>query len=184
MEPPRVPAVFRSHDGTRTRETRVFATPCGEAFQEAPEVARLLEAAADAVDMDLVLLGHVNGSAYTAVAVHARRPELALPEGTLIPIGETYCREELTSDTPFVLGDAQEEPRFASHPGFVTHGLRAYVGVPIVLADGTLYGTLCAADVRPRNPTLRGIERLQRLARLAATHVERRLGLPAAGYVS
>lgn len=134
----------------------------------------LLAEVAELFGMELVLLGHVNDKTYTTTAVYSRLPPPLLGKGAEIPIGETYCREEMTAKAPFVLGDAELEG-FGEHPGYTRHGLRAYVGAPIELEDGTVFGTLCAVDRQPRAPRLEAVERLLEIAKLVGAIVSERL---------
>jgi signal transduction histidine kinase len=49
----------------------------------------------------------------------------------------------------------------------------SYVAVPVLLSDGTFFGTLCGVDPSPRNFARSQIELLTVLARLLATYIER-----------
>jgi GAF domain-containing protein len=59
-----------------------------------------------------------------------------------------------------------------------TAGIAAYVGIPIALVDGTVYGTLCVASHRPRGElTERDVAFLQGIARRVADKVaDQRVG--------
>ncbi|WP_325049484.1 MULTISPECIES: GAF domain-containing protein [Sphingomonas] len=46
------------------------------------------------------------------------------------------------------------DPRWNSHPAPALYGFKSYVSLPIILSDGTFFGTLCAIDPHPRK--LRG----------------------------
>ena len=175
MLPERREATFVDVTGERVRRAPVLPDPHLELFH-GPAGAEGLEAelasVGERLGMGLVLLGHVNGERYTVVALHRREPRYALEPGDVIPIGETYCRQEITADKAFVLGNAALDPRFASHPGYLKYGLIAYVGAPITLPDGTVFGTLCAVDAEPKVPRLDAVEHLvatsERLGRLVA----------------
>lgn len=174
----RCEARFMAQDGERTRSARILADPQLDIFtgpNGADGLEDILADTAEAAGMRLVLLGHVNESVYTAVATYTRDPALAFPQGSLIPIGETYCREEITADRPFVLGDATLYERFLHHPGYTKHGLRSYAGAPVTLPDGTLFGTLCAVDTGPSLPSLKGVEKLIVLAKEAGRRIGERL---------
>jgi len=172
----RVP--ITDHFGRRKREHRVLAEAPLAAFEGeygTTGLEELLREVAEATGMELVLLGHVNADTYTTVAAWTKRPPPPLSKGSRIPIVETYCRQELTADAPFVMGDAILAG-FAEHPGYVKYGLRAYVGVPVILGDGTTFGTLCAVDTHPRVPSLAGVERLIEASLRVAEELSRRLG--------
>jgi hypothetical protein len=52
-------------------------------------------------------------------------------------------------------------------------GARAYVGVPVVVADGSFFGTLVGLDTGSKNQLPEHVEWLQVLARLAALEIQR-----------
>jgi diguanylate cyclase (GGDEF)-like protein len=62
---------------------------------------------------------------------------------------EDTARDERFADNPLVLGDPH---------------LMAYAGAPIVAPDGTVLGTVCAMDYRPRDFTPQQLAVLQRVA--------------------
>ncbi|CAA9262651.1 MAG: hypothetical protein AVDCRST_MAG26-2401 [uncultured Chloroflexia bacterium] len=60
------------------------------------------------------------------------------------------------------------------HPALATFpNIRSYIGVPILLEDGRLYGTLCAVDPEAQTLTSQQAELLVVLARIVATQIER-----------
>lgn len=173
---------FSNHGSTRSLDARVLATPPLEVFpgkDGCGGLEVLLALVAEALDMDLVLVGHVNPNTYTATAAFCRDPAIPLTKGSEIPIGDTYCREEITARAPFAIGDAAVDPTYREHPGYRKFGLRAYVGVPLLLEDGSLYGTLCATDTRPKEITPEMVDRILLLSGLVAVEISRRLGLKA-----
>lgn len=62
-----------------------------------------------------------------------------------------FCAHALQRADPLVVPDATRDARFADNP-LVTGppGIRFYVGAPLALPDGVVLGTLCIADVEPR----------------------------------
>ena len=59
-----------------------------------------------------------------------------------------YCGVACATNTPFVISDAREDHRLASHPA--RESMISYAGVPIRMSSGVTWGTLCHFDVRPR----------------------------------
>ncbi len=51
--------------------------------------------------------------------------------------------------------------------------IRSYIGVPILLADGTFFGTLCGVDPEPRPLTREQVELMCVFARFFATEIDR-----------
>ncbi len=73
-----------------------------------------------------------------------------------------------------LIENAYADPALTSHPAaavFPTIG--SYLGVPLVLADETLFGTLCVVDPEPRTFPPEQVGFLVVLARLLATQIER-----------
>lgn len=176
-------AVFTNFARDASRAARVLAKPPLDAFPGGGGLAGLeplLSLVADVLDMDLVLVGHVNGDTYTATASYSRRSDLQFPKGGTIPILETYCCEEIVAGAPFAIADAEHDPRYRDHPGYTKLGLRSYVGAPLVLEDGTLYGTLCGTDTLPKTVDHEQVERLLILAGTLSVEISRRLGLKSA----
>lgn len=68
--------------------------------------------------------------------------------GAVSRFDETYCAMTCAADAPFVTPDAGRDPRLATHPA--RESVLCYAGVPLRLASGRVWGTLCHFDVRPR----------------------------------
>jgi diguanylate cyclase (GGDEF)-like protein len=73
-----------------------------------------------------------------------------------IPMRETprdlsFCDYTIRGTGPFIVPDAQLDPRFCSSP-FVTQppGVRFYAGMPILSRDGYALGALAVLDIVPR----------------------------------
>ena len=72
-----------------------------------------------------------------------------------------------------LINDVAEVDDFQDIPAVTVFQMRAYIGVPIVLADGCVYGTLCALDRTPQQKSQRDIDMLLILARLLASQIDR-----------
>ena len=48
-----------------------------------------------------------------------------------------------------VIDEVATDAVFSGHPTPALYGFQSYISVPIVLADGSFFGTLCAIDPRP-----------------------------------
>ena len=68
--------------------------------------------------------------------------------GNVIALLEGYCGITYSTDAPFGTSDARRDPRLQSHPA--RDSMISYVGVPLRMPDGSVWGTLCHQDVRPR----------------------------------
>lgn len=93
--------------------------------------------------------------------------------GEVTPREQSICGHTiLTPDTPTIIPDATQDPRFRDNPHVVA-GLRAYLGVPLVTAGGCAIGALCVTDTVPRTPSPDEVETLQTMAVAVATELER-----------
>ena len=74
--------------------------------------------------------------------------------------------------------DAQADPRFQANP-FVTGdpNIRAYLGLPLVNAEGHALGSLCVVDRVPRSYGIETIDTLRTLSRAVVINLELRRAL-------
>ncbi|SNR90533.1 PAS domain S-box-containing protein [Geodermatophilus saharensis] len=66
------------------------------------------------------------------------------------PLSHSFCQHVVRSAAPLVITDARTEPLVADNLAIPDLHVIAYAGVPITEADGTVAGSLCAIDSRPR----------------------------------
>ncbi len=88
----------------------------------------------------------------------------------------SFCGHALEATNVMIVEDALEDERFFDNP-LVTGDpkIRFYAGAPLLLSDGTIPGTLCLIDRKPRPFTASQGEELRRLARLVVDIIELRL---------
>lgn len=86
---------------------------------------------------------------------------------------DAFCSMVVDSNQPLVLGDTHGHPAFMD--SFLTqrYGIRAYVGVPLVLSTGHTLGTLALMDTQPHDFEPRDVHILQMFARWCMSEVER-----------
>jgi signal transduction histidine kinase len=72
-----------------------------------------------------------------------------------------------------VIDNVAEDTAYCGHHTPAKYGFQSYISMPIVLADGTFFGTLCAIDPRPaRLNTPQTIGMFKLFAELIATHLD------------
>ena len=78
--------------------------------------------------------------------------------GESVPLGVTYCGHLLNGDIPNVIPSTQDDSQVRDLPATRFARIGAYIGVPLRLSDGTLYGTLCCAShhAEPNHPAAAG----------------------------
>ena len=106
-------------------------------------------------------------------------------EATETPRDDAFCAHAILGADLFVVPDALADARFADNPLVVgSPHIRFYAGAPIVAADGSCLGTVCAIDTRPRDLTERQRCALQALSRQVAALLALRQSLNQCGVLS
>lgn len=146
----------------KLRSLRVMDTLPEEEFDDIAEAAGAL------LDVPIALVSLVDGDRQWFKA----RRGLDLCD---TPREIAICSYTILQEEPMIVPDLRTDPRFAESP-VVTGplGLRFYAGAPIVV-DGCAVGTVCCADVRPREITVRQSQALAALARQVASLFRARL---------
>ena len=75
-------------------------------------------------------------------------PALTLSAGAVTPLDETWCGIVVSSGEEFATDDAALDAKLREHAA--RESVISYAGVPLRLASGRTWGTLCHFDNRPR----------------------------------
>jgi signal transduction histidine kinase len=89
--------------------------------------------------------------------------DFGLKPGGELKVETTICHEIRQSREPVVINHVTEDQVWCAHPTPAMYGFQSYISMPIILADGSFFGTLCAIDPRPailRTPETIGMFRL------------------------
>jgi EAL domain-containing protein (putative c-di-GMP-specific phosphodiesterase class I) len=136
-------------------------------------IERILSLARAALDMDVAIVGSFD-SDFVVQAVDGESEWFDIAAGVRIPAEQTYCQRMVQGELPHLVRDTAADERTADLPLTRETGIGAYVGVPIRLWDGTLYGTLCCLSRAPE-PSLndRDVRFLRVLAEILADQLDR-----------
>lgn len=136
-------------------------------------IERILSLARAALDMDVAVMAAFDGE-FVVQAVDGEHEWFDLDVGLRLPVNQTYCGPMTKGEIPHLVNDAAADDRTADLPLTREAGVGAYVGVPIRLWDGTLYGTLCCLS-RSAEPSLNGrdVRFLRVLAEIVADQLDR-----------
>ena len=136
-------------------------------------IERILSLARAALDMDVAVMAAFDGD-FVVQAVDGEHEWFDLDVGLRLPVNQTYCGPMTKGEIPHLVNDAAADDRTAELPLTREAGIGAYVGVPIRLWDGTLYGTLCCLS-RSAEPSLNGrdVRFLRVLAEIVADQLDR-----------
>jgi signal transduction histidine kinase len=72
-----------------------------------------------------------------------------LKAGGALKVESTICHEIRQNGKAVVIDHVAEDALYAHHHTPQTYGLQSYISMPIRLADGSFFGTLCAIDPEP-----------------------------------
>lgn len=136
-----------------------------------------------AVPTILEVINLTTGMGFTAVArvtedrwiTCASRDELSfgLKPGDELKVETTICHEIRQTNEAVIIDHVSDDVAYASHHTPAMYGFQSYISVPIILADGSFFGTLCAIDPKPRKlrtPEIIGMFKL--FAELIAAHLD------------
>ena len=103
-------------------------------------------------------------------AVLLAEPTDAVPQGTVLPWADSFCRQMFEGNAPRLATVTAAVPAYASQSAGPLQGIAAYVGIPLVTPDLQLFGTLCGVAYRakPRSAA-RELEVVEAAARLLST---------------
>ncbi|MGK7877291.1 MAG: GAF domain-containing protein [Xenococcaceae cyanobacterium] len=90
-----------------------------------------------------------------------------------IPRQESFCTYVVDSQQNLTIDDTTTDPVFALSTLVQHHGIRAYLGTPLLTAAGQCIGTLAVMDLVPRQFTTRDVEFLALTARWCLREFER-----------
>lgn len=113
------------------------------------EIRAILQDVCKLTNMGFAALARVTEERWIACQL-IDRVDFGLTPGGELEVQKTICNEIRQHAQAVVFDDAIDDPRWETHPVPIFYGFRSYASFPIVLADGTFYGTLCALDPEPR----------------------------------
>ncbi|WP_454761180.1 GAF domain-containing sensor histidine kinase [Caulobacter segnis] len=111
-------------------------------------VQSILEVCLRATGMGYGVVAHVTQDRWLACAV-LDEIDFGLGVGGELPIQSTLCNEVRQRQDVIAFDHASADPEWRDHHTPKAYGLESYIAVPITLADGEFFGTLCAIDPNP-----------------------------------
>jgi signal transduction histidine kinase len=135
-------------------------------------VSTILEVVCRTTGMGFAAVARVTEDRWTACAV---RDEIAfgLKPGGELKVETTICDEIRASGQGVIIDHVTADDAWAKHHTPQMYGFESYISLPIVRADGSFFGTLCAIDPRPaklNTPQVVGMFKL--FAQLVAFHLD------------
>jgi signal transduction histidine kinase len=111
-------------------------------------VPSILEVVCQTTGMGFAAVARVTEDRWIACSV---RDEIGfgLKPGGELELKTTICHEIRGHRTPVIIENVDEDPAYRDHHTPKLYGLQSYISMPIILSDGSFFGTLCAIDPRP-----------------------------------
>ncbi len=138
------------------------------AFGDNDEIRAILDEVCRITGMGFAAVARVTDDRWIACQV-LDKIEFGLKPGEELVLKTTICDEIRQSGEMVVIDHVSEDSNWRTHHTPALYGFESYISIPIVLHDGSFFGTLCAIDPHPRQ--LRAsdaVARMQRLARVVA----------------
>jgi signal transduction histidine kinase len=119
------------------------------AVQSINAVPRILEVVCTMTGMGFAAVARVTNERWVALALRDTI-QFGLKPGGELKVETTICSEIRDAGAPIVIDNVAEDEIYCGHPTPKMYGFQSYISVPIVLATGRFFGTLCAIDPKPR----------------------------------
>jgi diguanylate cyclase (GGDEF)-like protein/PAS domain S-box-containing protein len=136
-------------------------------------VHEILALARTQLGMDLAYLSETTDTSQVYVAFDGDQSSFGVQEGDALPLQDSYCTRMLAGQISNTVPDVSNEPELATLEITTQARIGSYVGVPVKLANGHPWGTLCTVSHNPGDGLDEGhLELMRALARLVATQIE------------
>lgn len=140
--------------------------PGAETLEEILSVFR------EAFEMDVAFISEFVGDQQVFRVLEGETEAFGVEEGTSLPLEGSICQRIVDGRVPNVIPDTRADGRVKDLDITRAANVGSYVGFPLRLSDGRLYGTLCCAS-HSSDPWLR--DRDLRLVRDLAGRATERL---------
>jgi signal transduction histidine kinase len=134
-------------------------------------VSSILEVICRSTGMGFAAVARVTPDRWIACAVRDEI-QFGLKPGGELKVETTICHEIRQNHQAVIIDHVAEDELYMHHHTPATYGIQSYISMPIMLKDGSFFGTLCAIDPRParlNNPETIGMFKL--FAELIAFHL-------------
>lgn len=137
-----------------------------------PVLQQAAEEAASRLGLPISLVSIVLDEAQHFAASRGLTGWLAEVGGT--PVEWSFCANSVRSGEPFVVEDAQADPRVQENPLVVHDGIRCYAGIPLISSRGHVLGNICVIGTEARTFAPDELEQLRAIAHRVVEQIEAR----------
>ncbi|SDD65701.1 GAF domain-containing sensor histidine kinase [Pedobacter soli] len=143
-----------------------------ERVSNIPSVNHILELACETTGMGFAAIARVDEFSWVACAT-LDKIGFGLHAGGELKLETTICNEIMQHRQVVVIDQVDQDPLYKDHHTPKIYGLQSYISVPIILKNGSFFGTLCAIDRVPakvNNPKV--VNTLKLFAELIGFHLD------------
>lgn len=157
----------------------IFTQLSVERSNAMPIFAEATAQAARLTDAPVAILTTIYGAGDRIGSIFGLEKFTRLPTNPNLPIeffGLEYCHAQtIASDSKFSVPNFRNQPQLDRSSLCQVHGVRSYLGLPIITAAGDRLGTIAILDFKPRHSIDRDSDLLHLVSRLVASEFERKL---------
>jgi GAF domain-containing protein len=114
-----------------------------------PAAATILDIVASTTGLGFCAVTRIAGDRFVMLAVRDTI-DFGLCAGESIGIDTTICREISQHRQMVVIEDVETDATYINHYAPKFYGFKSYISAPVILEDGSFFGTLCGLDATPR----------------------------------
>jgi GAF domain-containing protein len=119
------------------------------ALRENDSVKAMLDEICRETGMGFAAVARVTDQQWIACQI-LDKIEFGLNPGDELAIKTTICNDIRQTGKGVIIDDVAAQEEWHTHPVPILYGFRSYVSLPILRADGSFFGTICAIDPEPR----------------------------------
>jgi signal transduction histidine kinase len=132
------------------------------AIENIEAVPSILKVVCRVTGMGFAAIARVTAERWICLAVNDEI-KFGLTPGGELAVETTLCREVRDCRAAVVIDHVAEDAAYRGHATPELYGFQSYISMPIFLADGSFFGTLCAIDPKPaalKDPAVIGMFKL------------------------
>ncbi len=114
-----------------------------------PDIRAILEEVCRITGMGFAAVARVTEDRWIACHV-LDRIQFGLKPGDELAVATTICDDIRKTGQGIVIDHVDADKDWSTHPTPILYGFKSYVSLPLLMDDGSFYGTLCAIDPAPR----------------------------------
>lgn len=135
-----------------------------------PEMIRILR---KHLGMDIAFLGEFSSESREIKLVDTDEVDCAMKTGLATPLEESYCQLIIDGKLPKIMNNTSDYPLAMALKVTEQLDIRAYIAAPILLSDGSIYGTLCCYSHTPQAAfTERDLNMMRACAEMTANQID------------